>query len=130
MRKVNLVYLAAYLFVTLILYIPPIAGTNLWNWNLYVCICGAGAFSYSYFVVSRHRRTGFWKGFGTILLICVIAQVVEDVVYAIALIRTPYIDIVALYFAGIILVASLAAVIVCYPIGYAAFWSRYRRTRV
>jgi hypothetical protein len=76
-NAVNLVYLAVYICVTLIQYahLPTV------NQLPYAYVWAIASLSYPLWLALTHTRAGFWKGLLAILLLSVIAQAVEAVVY-------------------------------------------------
>jgi hypothetical protein len=122
-NAVNLVYLAAYICLTLVQYAHPPAVNQL----PYAYVWAIASFSYPFFLALTQRRAGFWRGLLTIFLISVIAQAVEAVVY---LLRTRGFqngDTDAIVRLGFYLIGPLGTAAVWFPIGYLASWLLFRQ---
>jgi hypothetical protein len=122
-NAVNLVYLAAYICVTLVQY----AHSPSVSQHPYAYVWAVASFSYPFCLTLTHSRTSFWKGLLTILLISVIAQAVEVVVYLLKTNGFRHSDTDSVVLLGFYLIGPLASAAISYPIGYLASWLLLRR---
>lgn len=123
LNLVHLVYLAVYIAASLIQYAHPPTVSQL----PYAYLWAIAAFSYPLCLALMHTRTGFWKGLLTILLISVIAQAVEAVVYLLRTNGFQHGDTDTVLWLGFYLIGPLASAAVWFPIGYLASWFLFRR---
>jgi hypothetical protein len=120
---VNLAYLVAFVCVTLIQYAHPPAV----NQFPYTYVWAIASFAYPFCLVLADTRTGFWKGLLTILLISVVAQAFEAVVYLLRTKGFQHHDSDTVVLLAFYLIGPLATAAVWYPIGYLASWLVFRR---
>jgi hypothetical protein len=122
-NAVNLIFLAAYICVTLIQYAHPPAISQ----SPYDYMWAVAALLYPLCLALTHAQTGFWKGLLTILVISVIAQAIETVVYLLKTGGFRHGDTDTVVWMGFYLIGPLVSAAVFFPIGYLASWLLLRR---
>jgi hypothetical protein len=121
--KLSVAYLVAYICVTFIQYAhPPVVSQHP-----YIYLWAIASFSYPFSLAFTRTGTGFWKGLLMILLIPVIAQAFECVMYLWRTNGFQHGDTETVLFFGFYLIGPLSAAVVCYPIGYLASWLLLQR---
>jgi len=113
---VNLVFLAVYVCGTLLQYAHPPTVTEFpytWVWLI-------APFLYPFCLALTHTRTGFWKGFLTVVLFSVIAQAVEAVLYLFRTNGFQHRDSDTVVLLAFYLIGPLLSGAVSFPIGYLA----------
>lgn len=123
---VSLIYLVAYVAVMLVRFADPTTSVHRFP---YEYVWGVGGILYP--LCLRVMRTGwqFWRGLLMILLISVIAQAVEIVVYLIRTRSYRYGDTDTIVLGGFYLIEPLASAILWYPIGYLVSWLLFQWRR-
>jgi len=121
--KVSIVYLAAYICISLIQYAhPPVV-----NQYPYVYMWAIAPFLYPFCLSLAHIETCFWKGLLTILLIPVMAQTLECALYLFKTNGFQSHDFETVFWFSFYLIGPLCSAIIWYPIGYLAMWLLARR---
>ena len=120
---VNLVYLAVYISVTLIQYAhPPVV-----RQFPYAYVWAFTALSYPLCLALLRKGTRFLKGLLTILLLPVIAQAVEVVIYLVRANEFHYGVTATLVILGLYLIGTLIYTAIWFPIGYFLVWFIFQR---
>lgn len=119
----NAVYLIVYVSVTLVQYAHPPAVPQF----PYLYIWAICPLLYPIWFKLARKRTGFWVGLLSLLLISVVAQAIEAIVYLVKTNGFQKHDTGTVLFLCFYLVGPLAATALWFPIGYLVSWLLPRR---